>query len=87
MILVAMAMAGALVLTGWFWWSQTRARIPERASVVVGDFANSTGDPLFDGSLRRAVVIQFAQSPYLNILSDSKLGEVLQDLGARLMTS
>ncbi|HVT98636.1 MAG TPA: hypothetical protein VHE33_14130 [Acidobacteriaceae bacterium] len=47
----------------------------------MGDFANSTGDPLFDGSLRRAAVIQLAQSPYLNILPDQKLGEVLQDLG------
>jgi eukaryotic-like serine/threonine-protein kinase len=80
-ILVAVALAGALVLAGWFWWSQTRARIPKRASVVVGDFANSTGDPLFDGSLRRAAIIQLAQSPYLNILPDQKLGEVLQDLG------
>jgi tetratricopeptide (TPR) repeat protein len=49
--------------------------------VVVGDFANSTGDPLFDGSLRRAAVIQLAQSPYLTIIPDGKLGEVLQDLG------
>ena len=80
-ILTAVALGGALVFAGWFWRSQTRARIPERASIVVGDFANSTGDPLFDGSLRRAVVIQLAQSPYLNILPDRKLGEVLQDLG------
>lgn len=78
---VAIALGGALVFAGWIWWSQTRARIPERAAVVVGDFANTTGDSLFDGSLRRAVVIQLAQSPYLNILPDRKLGEVLQDLG------
>lgn len=71
----------ALLVAGWYWRSQTRARIPERAFVVVGDFANSTGDPLFDGSLRRAVVVQFAQSPYLNVLPDGKLGEILQGLG------
>jgi eukaryotic-like serine/threonine-protein kinase len=81
MIPIAVALAVSLVLAGWYWRSQTRSGIPERASVVVGDFANSTGDPLFDGSLRRAVVIQLAQSPYLNILPDRKLGEVLQDLG------
>jgi eukaryotic-like serine/threonine-protein kinase len=81
MIPIAVALGVSLVLAGWYWRSQTRSGIPERASVVVGDFANSTGDPLFDGSLRRAVVIQLAQSPYLNILPDRKLGEVLQDLG------
>ena len=81
MILAAVALGGVLVFAGWFWRNQTRARIPERAPVVVGDFANSTGDPLFDGSLRRAVVIQLAQSPYLNILPDRKLEDLLQDLG------
>ncbi len=80
-ILIVVVLAVAFVFAGWFWRSQTRASIPERASVVVGDFANSTGDPLFDGSLRRAVIIQLAQSPYLNIVPDRKLEEVLQDLG------
>ncbi len=80
-VLVAVAFGGALVFGGWLWRSQTGGRIPDRAAVVVGDFANSTGDPLFDGSLRRAVVIQLAQSPYLNVLPDQKLGTVLQDLG------
>ncbi|HKR26596.1 MAG TPA: winged helix-turn-helix domain-containing protein [Acidobacteriaceae bacterium] len=80
-IWVATVIAGVLVIAGWFWWNRTHSRIPERASVVVGDFVNSTGDALFDGSLRRAVVIQLAQSPYLNIMPDGKLGEVLQDLG------
>src|SRR5690348_8372717 len=72
-ILIAVTLGGALVFAGGFWWGQTRGRIPERAPVVVGDFANSTGDAVFDGSLRRAVVIQLAQSPYLNILPDRKL--------------
>lgn len=81
LVWAAVALGGALVFVGWLWRSQTHARIPERASVVVGEFANSTGDPLFDGSLRRAVVIQLAQSPYLNIVPDRKLGEILQDLG------
>lgn len=81
MIWVGVALGIALIFAGWFWRAKTRARIPERASVVVGDFANSTGDPVFDGSLRRAVVIQLAQSPYLNVVPDERLGEILQDLG------
>ena len=81
LIWVAAVSGAALVFAAWFWRSQMHGRLPERAAVVVGDFANSTGDPLFDGSLRRAVVIQLAQSPYLNILPDRKLGDLLQDLG------
>lgn len=81
MVWIAVGVSGALLLTFWFWRSRTPAPIPERASVVVGDFANSTGDALFDGSLRRAVVIQLAQSPYLNVLPDRKLEDILQDLG------
>jgi len=80
-ILISVALGGALIVAGWFWRNQMRPRIPERALVVVGDFANTTGDPVFDGALRRAALIQLAQSPYLNILSDQKLGEILQDLG------
>lgn len=81
LILIVAVLSGALVFGGWFWFSQKHGHIPERASVVVGDFANKTGDPVFDGSLRRAVIIQLGESPFFNILPDRKLGEVLQDLG------
>jgi eukaryotic-like serine/threonine-protein kinase len=75
------ALAAIFILGVGVWLKQTRARIPEHAAVVVGDFSNNTGDPLFDGSLRRAVVIQLAQSPYLSVVSDQKLGDILQDIG------
>jgi tetratricopeptide (TPR) repeat protein len=48
---------------------------------VVGEFTNSTGEPVFDGSLRRAAIVQLAQSPYLSVLPDEKLGQILQGLG------
>ncbi len=75
------ALSAALLLGVGAWLKQTRAGIPEHAAVVVGEFSNNTGDPLFDGSLRRAVVIQLAQSPYLSVVSDQKLGDILQDIG------
>ncbi|HYL98794.1 MAG TPA: winged helix-turn-helix domain-containing protein, partial [Blastocatellia bacterium] len=77
----ASAIGAALILGVATWLIQTRARIPEHAAVVVGDFINDTGDPLFDGSLRRAIVIQLAQSPYIGVVSDQKLGNILQDIG------
>ena len=69
------------VVAGGSWFSASRARIPEHAAIVIGDFENNTGDPVFDGSLRRAVIIHLRQSPYLNLLPDEKLRTALQTLG------
>lgn len=55
--------------------------LSQRDGIVVGDFSNSTGDPVFDGSLRRAVVVQLAQSPFFTIPPDAKIEEALQGLG------
>ena len=71
----------ALVAGIWYWLAQAPGHIPEHLAVVVGDFANDTGDPIFDGSLRRAVVIHLSQSPYLSVLPDQKLGVTLQNIG------
>lgn len=76
---------GAVLLTTvvafGFWFFASSAKIPEHAAIVIGDFENNTADPVFDGSLRRAVIIQLRQSPYLNVLPDERLREALQNLG------
>lgn len=50
-------------------------------TIVVADFANSTGEPVFDQTLRTAVLHSLAQSPFLNILPDGRIESTL-----RLMT-
>ncbi|MGH9495924.1 MAG: winged helix-turn-helix domain-containing protein, partial [Candidatus Sulfotelmatobacter sp.] len=70
-----------LIAVGWFWIRGSRSGIPEHAVLVIGDFANETGDPVFDASLRRAVVIHLAQSPYLDVVPDQKLEVALQSIG------
>ena len=71
----------AIVVAAGYWFMALKARIPEHAAVVIGDFENNTGDPVFDGALRRAVIIHLRQSPYLNVLPDEKLRAALQGLG------
>ena len=44
-----------------------------RGTVVLADFANSTGDPVFDGTLRQGMAIQLEQSPFLKIMDDAQL--------------
>ena len=63
------------------WIVRLRSRIPEHAAILIGDFANETGDAVFDGSLRRAVMIHLAQSPYITIVPEQKLGMTLQNIG------
>ncbi len=47
-------------------------------SVLIADFANTTGDAVFDGTLRQAVAVQLGQTPFLNIVSDERVRETLR---------
>ena len=54
--------------------------LTEKDTVVLADFANSTGDPIFDDSLKLALAVDLGQSPFLNILSDQKVRATLSDM-------
>jgi serine/threonine protein kinase/tetratricopeptide (TPR) repeat protein len=80
------ALAGATVAililaAGAFWWFKGRTKpvvLTDRDTVVVADFANSTGDPVFDDTLKQALTVSLRQSPFLNVLSDEKVAATLQ---------
>jgi eukaryotic-like serine/threonine-protein kinase len=55
--------------------------LTEKDTVVLADFDNSTGDPVFDGTLKQALAADLVQSPFLNILSDRKVGDTLKLMG------
>jgi DNA-binding winged helix-turn-helix (wHTH) protein/tetratricopeptide (TPR) repeat protein len=50
-------------------------------TVVLADFVNSTGDPVFDGTLRRGLAIQLEQSPFLSLISDQRIQHTLGLMG------
>ena len=50
-------------------------------TVVLADFLNSTGDPLFDGTLRQGFVVQLTQSPFLSLVSDERISQLLALMG------
>jgi DNA-binding winged helix-turn-helix (wHTH) protein/tetratricopeptide (TPR) repeat protein len=77
-LVVSAGMLGAGV---WYWVAHRPIHLTERAAVIVGEFSNATGDASFDRSLRTAAVIDLAQSPYLTMVSDERIGEALQGLG------
>ena len=55
--------------------------LTEKDTLVLADFANTTGDPVFDGTLRQGLEVQLGQSPFLNILSDRRVAETLAMMG------
>jgi serine/threonine protein kinase/tetratricopeptide (TPR) repeat protein len=59
----------------------TATPLTEKDTLVLTDFANSTGDPVFDGTLKQALAVDLEQSPFLNILSDRKVGATLKLMG------
>src|SRR5206468_12881183 len=46
-------------------------------TIGLAGFANTTGDPVFDGTLRQGLSAQLEQSPFLNLLSDQRVGQTL----------
>jgi eukaryotic-like serine/threonine-protein kinase len=53
-------------------------RLSEKDTIVLADFANTTGDAVFDDTLKTALTVSLRQSPFLNVLSDSKVAKTLK---------
>ena len=80
--LAAAAALGAVVLIGFVLYRQLRPpAIVERDSIVVGDIVNETGDGVFDGALKQALLIQLEPSPFLSIVSESAVRQALRMMG------
>ena len=81
-VIVVALIAGSFYLRSRPATSATNATpLTEKDTVVLTDFSNSTGDPVFDGTLKQALAVDLEQSPFLNILSDRKVGETLKLMG------
>jgi eukaryotic-like serine/threonine-protein kinase len=57
---------------------QQSQRLTEKDTIVLTDFANSTGDAVFDDTLKTALSVSLRQSPFLNVLSDSQVAKTLK---------
>jgi Tfp pilus assembly protein PilF len=76
----AVALA-ALIGGGLYWRSRPVAPLTEKDTIVLADFTNTTGDPVFDEALKQALAVDLEQSPFLNVLSDRRTGETLRLMG------
>ena len=81
--LYGLAVVALLVTGGAFLW-QRRPQAPpltDKDVLVLADFTNSTGDPVFDGTLREALAVQLDRSPFLNVMNDAQVGQTLRLMG------
>ena len=53
-------------------------KLTAKDTIVLADFENQTGDPMFDGALRQGLAVQLEQSPYLSLISDERIGSTLR---------
>ena len=75
--LIVLGAAAALFVSG----SNSATALTERDTIVLADFDNKTGDPVFDETLKQALAVDLGQSPFLNILSDRKVIATLRLMG------
>jgi tetratricopeptide (TPR) repeat protein len=65
------------VVVGYFFF-HPRPKLTEKDTIVLADFSNSTGDAVFDDTLKTALTVGLDQSPFLNVLSDNKVAATLK---------
>ena len=80
--LLASALLLAIVAAGVFLsFSHHKKILTEKDTVVLADFDNSTGDQVFDGTLRQGMAVQLEQSPFLSLIPDQRIQETLKLMG------
>jgi serine/threonine protein kinase/Flp pilus assembly protein TadD len=74
-------LALALIAGGFYWRKHQAPQLTDKDQLILADFTNQTGDPVFDSTLKEALAIQLEQSPLLQLVSDAELHNNLQYLG------
>ncbi|MGB7467679.1 MAG: protein kinase, partial [Candidatus Acidiferrum sp.] len=77
LVLAAAIVAIASAVTGIIYYPRQTVALTERDFVLVSDFVNTTGEPVFDGSLRQALTVKLAESPYFNVVPDATTMQTL----------
>ena len=77
-ISAAVVLVALLIAGGLYYRSRSSKQLAEKDTIVLGDFTNTTGDSVFDDTMKQALSVSLRQSPYLNVLSDDKVVATLR---------
>src|SRR6266403_5976721 len=80
-VTLAIVVLAAGIAGGLFWRARKARHLTEKDTIVLGDFANSTGDAVFDGTLREGLSVELEQSPFLSLVSEDGIHRTLQMMG------
>ena len=71
-------LAIGLAVGGWLFYSRKAHALTDKDTIVLADFTNTTGDAVFDGTLRQGLAVQLAQSPFLSLVSQERIQRTLR---------
>jgi eukaryotic-like serine/threonine-protein kinase len=74
------ALIALLIAGGLYYRLHRSTALTEKDTILLADFANTTGDAIFDDTLKTALTVSLRQSPFLNVLSDSEVAKTLQQM-------
>jgi serine/threonine protein kinase/tetratricopeptide (TPR) repeat protein len=78
--IIPVALTAVVLAVGGYLYAHRPPKLTEKDTIVLADFDNKTGDPVFDDTLKTALTVSLRQSPFLNLLSDSEVAKTLQQM-------
>ena len=80
-LMVPTLVAVLVVSVGGYFYLHRTPKLTDKDTIVLADFNNTTGDSVFDGTLRQGLAVQLEQSPYLSLISEERIQQVLRLMG------
>ncbi len=80
---VGVAAAVILAVSSFYFYAHRTPKLTDKDTIVLADFTNTTGDPVFDDTLRQGLAVQLQQSPFLSLVSDERIRTTLGLMGQR----
>jgi len=75
---IFLALTTLAISAAAFWLYDRAPKLTDKDKIVLTDFNNTTGDPVFDGALRQGLAVELEQSPFLSLVSDRQIQQTLQ---------
>ena len=79
-VMIVLIAIAAIAATGYL-FRHRAAALTEKDTILLADFVNTTGESVFDGTLKQALAVQLGQSPFLNIFPEERVRESLRFMG------